>query len=116
MDKSNVSLKSNVYVVSTTYPFDDKAFISKVIDLKALEKISSMRLGNLTIHDLQHALLKRGMNCSVHDEYERPFGLVAKEDGHVFECRCSMIRNCAYAAKGKCWDLYRGYACHLSEK
>ena len=108
MVKSNVSLKSNVYIVSTTYPFEDRTFISKVTDLKALEKISNMRFGNATMNDLQHALLKRGMNCSVHDEYERPFGLVAKADGHVFECRCSMIHNCAYATEGKCWDIYRG--------
>jgi hypothetical protein len=108
MNKSNVSLKSNVYIVSTTDPFADRTFISKVTDLKALEKISGMRFSNVSMHDLQHSLLTRGMNCSVHDEYERPFGLVAKEEGHVFECRCSMIHNCTYAAEGKCWDIYRG--------
>ncbi|HML78997.1 hypothetical protein [Geobacter sulfurreducens] len=108
MDKSNVTLKSNVYIVSTVYPFEDKTFISKVTDLKALEKIRNMRHGNVAMHDLQYALLNRGMNCSVHDEYERPFGLVAKEEGHVFECRCSMIHKCPYAAEGKCWDIYRG--------
>lgn len=112
MDKSNVSLKSNVYIVSTTYPFQDKTFISKVIDLKALEKIREIRFGAVSLNALQHDLLNRGSYCSFtgvsYDEYERPFGLVAKEEGHVFECRCSMIHNCTYAAEGKCWDIYRG--------
>jgi hypothetical protein len=108
MEKSNVTLKSNVYILNTTHPFEDKMFISKVTELKALEKLCDMKFGNLSMHDLQHSLLKRGMTCSVHTEYERPFGIVAKEDGHVFECRCSIIHNCTYANEGKCWDIYRG--------
>jgi len=108
MDKSNVTLKSNVYIVSTFYPFRDRKFISKINDLKALEKIRDMNYGNVTMHDLQYALLDRGMPCSVNEKYERPFGLVAKDGGHVFECRCSMIHKCKYAVVGKCWDIYRG--------
>jgi hypothetical protein len=108
MDKSNVSLKSNVFIVRTTHPFEDKTFMSKVTDLKALEKIRNIKFGYIALTALQHDLLKRGMNCSVHNEYERPFGLVSKETGHVFECRCSIIHNCTYAEEGKCWDIYRG--------
>ena len=108
MKKPNISLKSNVYIVDTNYPFDDSNFIDKLSDLKALEKICSLRIGTVRLNDWQHDLLKRGMACSVHDECERPFGLVAKDEGHVFECRCSIIENCPHASRGKCRDIYRG--------
>lgn len=108
MKKPNISVKSNVYIVATNYPFDDSKFIGKISDLKALEKIGGLRLGNASLNKLQHELLNRGMACSVHDECERPFGLVAKDDVDVFECRCSIIENCPHASRGKCWDIYRG--------
>lgn len=108
MKLPNISLKSNVYVIATNHPFDDTNFISKLCDFKALEKINSLRLGNVSLNLLQEELLNRGIACAVHDDYERPFGIVAKGDEEVFECRCTIIVSCPYATRGKCWDKYRG--------
>jgi hypothetical protein len=108
MGKSNVSVKSNVYVVDGEHPLGDPKFIQKVKDLKALVKLSEMRFSNICLQGWQLDLINRGMYCSLHDEYERPFGLVARGDSLEFICRCSIIHKCPYATKGKCRDIYRG--------
>lgn len=108
MNKSNISLKSNVYILTTNYPFEDNKFIEKLSDLRALEKMRGFKIGNIQLHRWQHELLNRGMTCSVHVERERPFGVVDRNGERVFECRCSIIKKCPYATRGKCWDIYRG--------
>ncbi|WP_224984209.1 hypothetical protein [Geomonas agri] len=108
MEKSNVSVKSNVYVLDGEFPFGESNFIKKVKDLKALAILKGARFSNVHLQDWQLKLIDRGMHCSVHDERERPFGLVARGDKLYFECRCSIIRECPHASEGRCWEIYRG--------
>jgi len=108
MGKPNISIKSNVFILRGEYPFNDREFIQKVNDLKALGIIMDQKNSNVSLQDWQYKLINRGMHCSVHHERERPFGIVAMGDKHVFECRCTIINECSYAKEGKCWDLYRG--------
>lgn len=109
MKKANVTLKSNIYVLKEDSPFQDNRFLCKITDLQTLERIAWMirtnKLGNVRIELQQWALLDRGMPCSVHPDYERPFGLVKSKTGLRMACRCTALRTCKYARAGKCEDL-----------
>jgi hypothetical protein len=101
MNETNVDIRSNVYILKSGKPFSDKDFLSKVFEIKALEKMN----GKFILNEVQNEIWKRNLPCSVHPNKSRTFGVV-KRDGKYFKItKCDFLNKCKYAKRCGCYTV-----------
>lgn len=103
MRKSNITIKSNVYLVTSDNPWRDPAFVSKVSDIRALTILYNLPAYREKLAAWQQALCRIGHYCSGDDEEKHmPFGRILGDNSARIVCRCEIIKTCEDAERGKC--------------
>lgn len=106
--KSNITVKSNIYVNKTNSQFDE-GFIRQIRDYSTLQKINSnlWRFRNNLISDVQHDIIKNGLPyCSLDKSGDKSWGTVIENGVPVFVCKCEN-KECKYYVNCSKYDCFR---------
>lgn len=92
MGRSNISIKSNIYVNRTNSQFD-KDFIRHVYDYDTLRKIKEyLDKDELILTQEQRELLDKGNpRCSLDTSGDKSWGVIIENDVPTFVCKCEKI-------------------------
>lgn len=98
---SNICIKSNVYIVSTDTPFEDRSYLSKIFDKNSFEKFPR----TIELTAIQKLMSELNMSCS-YNKNVTP-GIIL-EDGEYYQViRCSKISDCMHVKRNKCNDMIK---------
>ncbi len=108
MERSNIQLKSNIYVRKNEILSHDSEYVQHVTGYKRLKEIAK-QLGTLSSVQLnreQNKILSDGMSCHELKNGEQAYGMVRENDGVVLSCRCEktdcyLYEKCMSAAYAK---------------
>lgn len=88
--KSNITIKSNIYIRNTNFISTDVNFVKNVQGLNALQKVkkylSSNSRAKLTTEQLD--FLKLGITCELAKDGQSTHGTILKDGKIQFVCRC----------------------------
>lgn len=90
---SNIYIKSNIQIVTTERPFDDREYLSKVFEKQALEKFPQ----NTPLTSLQEKMKILGTPCTYSDGKIVTPGVILKNGKYYTIIRCPKLLTCKYS-------------------
>lgn len=106
LQRPNICIKSNVYILTEGMPFNDSSYLSKVFEKSALLKLQNL-ISNRTIrkywvNHAQQITLNMNMPCALHPNKRVTIGVMFIDGSYFQVIRCDYIRQCPHSERGNC--------------
>lgn len=94
---SNISIRSNVYLLKGDTPFADHCFLRHVLERKAIKKLPRA---------YEKTSIQKHMSDLSYCAFNKSaiIGIMRKNNQYYQVIRCDKIRTCVYAQRNKCYE------------